>query len=385
MIRSQTGASQTGYQYDGDGIRVQSAADGIVTNYLVDKARDFAQVVEETDGPGTLIVSYVYGDDLISQNRSGSLSYYHYDGLGSTRALTNNGEEISDTYIYAAFGELTDTTGTTDNNYLFTGEQHDPNVGFYYLRSRYHNPAIGRFTSMDVFPGIVSDPMSLHKYVYGENDPVNNVDPSGQFVGGISEAMMVVTIVSVLHAVARPAYGARMRFLEMPLRVFRVAGKFKYLNVLDGEWKQSSIDKKILGHAAKIMKKFKIILKWEWAGTISPKSKKARLNKDTTVAEARSWFGSRKTGPAKVYFIIQNVARGMSYQNVILIDYVATAGKPGLILAHELGHCLGLSPNDNHFKKKGNLMATGNSIGENVEPWQVRKARFWGKIWKRFK
>ncbi|MDM8525434.1 hypothetical protein QUF80_18865 [Desulfococcaceae bacterium HSG8] len=34
---------------------------------------------------GNLTVSYVYGDDLISQNRNGEIRYYHYDGHGHLR------------------------------------------------------------------------------------------------------------------------------------------------------------------------------------------------------------------------------------------------------------------------------------------------------------
>jgi hypothetical protein len=43
--------------------------------------------------------------------------------------------------------------------------------------------------TMDTFEGHQSDPLSLHKYLYCHADPVNNVDPSGQFTMG--EAMSV--------------------------------------------------------------------------------------------------------------------------------------------------------------------------------------------------
>jgi len=51
------------YAYDADGIRVRSVADGVVTNYVVDRNRAYAQVLEERDDAGSLKVSYVYGDD----------------------------------------------------------------------------------------------------------------------------------------------------------------------------------------------------------------------------------------------------------------------------------------------------------------------------------
>jgi len=144
------------YAYDADGIRVRSVTDGVVTNYLADKNRDYAQVLEEKDVDGNLIVSYVYGDDLISQKRGGSVSYYHYDGLGSTRTLTDSAGNVTDTYTYEAFGDLLHRTGNTENNYLFTGEQYDPNAGFYYLRARYYDAGNGRFTNADIYHGRIS-------------------------------------------------------------------------------------------------------------------------------------------------------------------------------------------------------------------------------------
>ena len=72
-------------------------ADGVVTDYVVDKNRAYAQVLAEKDVDGNLLAGYVYGDDLISQKRGGSVSYYHYDGLGSTRSLTDTSANVTDT------------------------------------------------------------------------------------------------------------------------------------------------------------------------------------------------------------------------------------------------------------------------------------------------
>ena len=49
---------------------------------------------------------------------------------------------------------------------------------------------------MDSFIGVARGPTTLHKYVYGNADPVNHLDPSGRF--GVFEATVVNTIISEL-------------------------------------------------------------------------------------------------------------------------------------------------------------------------------------------
>ena len=67
----------------------------------------------------------------------------------------------------------------TDNHYLYAGEQQDEITGLYYLRARYMDVETGRFTSMDSYAGSIFDPVSLHKYLYANANPVMYTDPSG--------------------------------------------------------------------------------------------------------------------------------------------------------------------------------------------------------------
>jgi RHS repeat-associated protein len=127
----------------------------------------------------------VFGHNLVSQRQliggNWTTSYFGYDGAGSVRFLTGATGAITDTFSYDAFGALVSTTGSTPNDYLFVGEQFDANVGFYYLRARYLNPFNGRFITRDPHEGAIFDPLTLHKYLYVANDPVNKSDPSGMF------------------------------------------------------------------------------------------------------------------------------------------------------------------------------------------------------------
>lgn len=189
----QTAGSTISYNYDPDGIRIGSTVDGAVTNYLVDKNRNFAQVLEERDSSGALIVGYVYGEDLIRQQRSGLDHYYIYDGQMSVRQLIDAGETATDQYTYDGFGQIIDQSGTTENNYLYTGEQYDINAGAYYLRARYYTQETGRFLTADPYQGDMLAPVTLNKYLYAGANPVMHIDPSGNFfsLAGISISMAI--------------------------------------------------------------------------------------------------------------------------------------------------------------------------------------------------
>jgi RHS repeat-associated protein len=183
------------YEYDVDGNRVSSTTAAGTTRYLVDTNRALPQVLAEYTPAGTLTASYVYADDLISMTRGSETHWYHFDGLGSTRLLTDEVGAVTDTYSYDAFGNLIERTGTTQNDFLFTGQQRDANAGFYYLRARYYAPTNGRFVSSDVFAGDPLTPPSLHRYLYADSSPTNKIDPTGAY------SMQEVDTISVVSAV----------------------------------------------------------------------------------------------------------------------------------------------------------------------------------------
>lgn len=168
------------YVYDANGNRVRAVdASGTVTKYVVDATSRTPEVLVETDSSGQVVASYTYGLELISQRRHGADSFYLHDALGSTRALTDGSGAVTDSYSYDAFGQLTSSSGTTVNSFLYTGQQNDVASGFYYLRARYYNPSAGRFLSMDPYRGALNAPATQHRYAYTQNNPVDATDPTG--------------------------------------------------------------------------------------------------------------------------------------------------------------------------------------------------------------
>ncbi|MFZ6778501.1 transglutaminase domain-containing protein [Undibacterium sp. Ji83W] len=175
------------YSYDSNGNRVlkvepgQNTSPDKVTSYLIDDTFNYAQTVQEivTQGTASESASYVWGNGLIQQSRVGQSYFYRADALGSIKALTDAQGNITDTYQYDVFGNLLDKSGTTTNQYRYTGEYFDDAISLQYNRSRWYDELSGRFMSQDRFPGFDIRPVSFNKYVYANSNPAKFTDSSG--------------------------------------------------------------------------------------------------------------------------------------------------------------------------------------------------------------
>jgi len=172
--------------YDAFGNRVAKTVNGVTTKYLVEddvNPTGLPQAFDELTG-NVVKRTYTYGLQRISEdqivNNAWTPSYYGYDGGGNVRNLTNSAGAITDSYEYDAYGNHWTVEGSTPNNMLYQGEEWDPDLSLLYLRARYMNPLTGRFLSRDPEDGELTNPASLHKYLYANSDPVNLNDPTGR-------------------------------------------------------------------------------------------------------------------------------------------------------------------------------------------------------------
>ena len=192
------------YTYDYSGNRTSKTthrSDGVTeyVKYLNDNS-SLTNVLVEIGSEGSVQAYYTIGADLISQERDGKVSVYLYDGHGSVVGLANESGVITDTYCYDAFGNLLKSKGSTKNCYRYCGEQFDETTGLYYLRARYMDTTTGRFISQDSYQGSINGPVSLHKYLYANANPVTYSDPSGYM--SVGEAMVVSAIQGALMSTA---------------------------------------------------------------------------------------------------------------------------------------------------------------------------------------
>jgi RHS repeat-associated protein len=230
--------------YDAFGNRVAKTVNGVTTWYLVEddvNPTGLPQVMEEKVG-GAVERVYTYGLQRISQyqffDNQWTASFYVYDGAGSVRQLMNAALAVTDEYEYDAYGNSFTKQGTTPNNYLYRGEQFDSDLGLYYLRARYYNPASGRFLSRDpndpsLFDsnGIPTDPKYLHKYLYANGDPVNAKDPTGRdaFEEGLIYGYVIVNVVKDVIWTACAINTAYQLAYEMLVDLLHVKGAEKAL------------------------------------------------------------------------------------------------------------------------------------------------------------
>jgi RHS repeat-associated protein len=152
-----------------------------VTKYIYDGDA----VLQETDGAGNVLTEYTrtgpgYGD-LLSAYDGPSAKYFEPDGLGSTDALADQSQAVTDRWAYRAFGSTIHVTGSDSTPFAWVGRQGyfaDAETGLYLLGSgtRYYDPATAQFLSND--PIGVSSGDSNHRRYVG-NSPVRRVDPSG--------------------------------------------------------------------------------------------------------------------------------------------------------------------------------------------------------------
>jgi RHS repeat-associated protein len=165
-------------KYDYLGRRIEKKVYGlpdIVTKFCYDGD----QVIAEYEN-GSLVRKFIYGTGIdepicmIDVSGGNAVYYYHFDGLGSVAALSNNNGNVVEQYSYSEFGTPS-ITSSIGNRFMFTGREYDSETGLYYYRARFYKPSIGRFLQTD--PIGYSDSMNLYQYC-GSN-PIGRLDPYG--------------------------------------------------------------------------------------------------------------------------------------------------------------------------------------------------------------
>lgn len=149
---------RTKYIWDDENILMEKDEFGVTQKTYTLEPQLYGNLVSEFDGTDTL--------------------HHHYDALGSTRQLTDQNGDLTDDYIYDAWGNLIAHSGTSDTPFLWLGEigyYWDAETGMYVARRRQIGSRFARWTSAD--PLLFVDSPNLYTVV--RNRPTVASDPSG--------------------------------------------------------------------------------------------------------------------------------------------------------------------------------------------------------------
>ena len=155
------------------------------------------KVVRETvkvNGSVTEILDFLYDEsgrpfalNYSTDGGSSFITYYYILNLQGdvVKLVTSSGSAVA-TYEYDAWGSILSKSGTmADKNPLrYRGYYYDTETGFYYLQSRYYDPANRRFINVDSYVSTGQSFIGTNMFAYCNNNPVVTADPSGHSLIG---------------------------------------------------------------------------------------------------------------------------------------------------------------------------------------------------------
>ena len=194
-------ASRVTMSYNSDSRRVTKESASETVKFVWDPVAD--AYLSELDVSNATQVVYTqepqqFGRE-ISQRRSSTSNWYHTDSLGSTRALTNASQAVTDTYLCDAWGNPISSTGTTVNPFRWVGNvgyYFDTATGLFYIRARTYQPTTARWTSVDPLFAMLAlsgmrtrDPIGYwggaNLYTYVNAHSLVATDPTGLYQANV--------------------------------------------------------------------------------------------------------------------------------------------------------------------------------------------------------
>ena len=149
-----------------------------------------------TENGTTKVMDFIY-DDKGAPYAFRYNNKYHYYVLnlqGDVVKIVAASGDSYGVYRYDAWGNITYSTNNdvmNSNPLRYRGYVYDTETGFYYLQSRYYDPAIGRFINADAFASTGQGFLGYNMFAYCGNNPINNQDPEGNKVVGVGVQMEI--------------------------------------------------------------------------------------------------------------------------------------------------------------------------------------------------
>lgn len=191
LIEVKEGTTSLGkYQYNSEGLRTSKTTGSTTVYYTYDENDN---VVLETDAAGIILASYIYdnANRPLTMVKGGKTYTFHVNARGDITSVTDESGTVVAGFEYDSWGIITKETGTFASSvpFRYAGYRYDTETKLYYLQQRYYNPEIGRFLTLDPVLGDKKNPITQNGYAYADNNPVNLVDPDGEWAWAVAFAV----------------------------------------------------------------------------------------------------------------------------------------------------------------------------------------------------
>lgn len=181
-----TGAGSVTLTYNGLDDVVTRTEGGTAVRFYYNYALGMGPIVaEKNEATGEFVRYYVWSPAgrllYLIDAATRKASYYHFDRVGSTLALTDATGAVTDAYAYSPYGQMLRQTGGNPQPFTFIGRYGVRREGsaLYQMRARYYSPATGSFLTRDPLRPRPEDIHALNPYHYAAGDPLRAVDPEG--------------------------------------------------------------------------------------------------------------------------------------------------------------------------------------------------------------
>lgn len=194
------------YEYNSDGIRLRKVTPSETTSFELEGSKIIS--MNKVTSTENVILDFVYDASamLVGLNTVEGNYFYVRDITGNIVGLIDKNGEFVVKYVYDAWGNilnkemLVDCIASRHNPFVYKGYFLDSETNFYYLNSRYYDPKMHRFISVDDTSYL--DPTYLdgvNLYCYCMNNPISYSDPNGHWLDTVFDLFSLgVSIVEVV-------------------------------------------------------------------------------------------------------------------------------------------------------------------------------------------
>jgi RHS repeat-associated protein len=182
LVRLQKQGDSVGweYAYDGLGRRVRAVRGSLEVVYLYSGNTLVAEGSRQSSSEPLQWVYYGFGSAMYQQVSSAGAEFKHWSLRGDLVATSDSSSGFTAAPLTDAFGDLVNGSRQTyDWNGAWGYRNEALTGGLQKVGVRWYDPTVGRFLQQDPWLGSIYAPLTLNRYGYCVNDPLQLVDPSG--------------------------------------------------------------------------------------------------------------------------------------------------------------------------------------------------------------